>query len=308
MCHAAHMASSPSSGAPLAATDRAPLIALWSARIGWLGFPFGAATLIEPLPDGRFRLGVEIIAWSIWTIGCAALLIPRPQGLAAIRVLVATTGWLVVGYLQSGHALPIAGICTAALGALLLLNRPLADALVDGKSYGSEQRFALRLPPAITWVGYPLAGAGWASLIMGTLSMWSGSSAHGRNIALILGGLLLAAATFRSARVMCERFLVFVPAGCVVADPFQLLDPVLMPGTHLRSVGPTPDTVPAGSLDLRCGASLGALEFCFTEPGRVAAKERFGGVQEVTSLLITPARTVAYMNSARTRRILSAKA
>lgn len=291
--------------------DRAPAIALWVGRAVWVAAPLAAGPMIAALDDAGLRWPVELIGWALWAAGLACLFLPRPAGLAVLRVIVPGLGWSLAALALSGQTISPLVIGAWALLACATLNRPVADALVDGKSYGSERRFALRLPPSIAILGLPLVALSWTGVVVGGFVMLRHGVVPGA--LLLSASALLAFSTLKSVGTISNRFLVFVPAGCVVADPFILFDPVLMPGSYLVSLGSHDDPVAplpedACSLDLRLGATLGSLRVRFTEPGRVAAKARFGGPKDVTEILVTPARTVAFMKTARARRILNARA
>ncbi len=309
MCHADGMSERHDEPSMTKLHARLPILTLWVARAAWLAVPLGASSIIGAVQSDALRVRLEVLAWAIWTMVAAALLLARPLGLTAIRLSIAAGAWLCGALLLRGEPLPLWALALIPV-ALILLSRPLADELINGKSYGSELRFALRLPPAIALIGIPLSGLAWAGIAIGI------NYAFERDLfvaaAVLIPSATVAWLTTPSAHRMSERFLVFVPAGCVVSDPTALLDPVLMPGSHLRSVGSERDAASqlpgVASLDLRAGTVFGALRFRFTRPGRVAAKETLGGVMEVEELLITPARTVAFMDAARTRRVLNAKA
>lgn len=305
------MAQRPASRSEPTNVDRLPVRALWLARAVWVAAPFAAAPMISALSDHGLRTPVEMIGWVVWAVGLASLFLPRPAGLTALRVIVLGLGWGLAALALSGQTISLLTIAAWLALACLTLNRPVADALVDGKSYGSERRFALRLPPSIAFVALPFVALVWTCAVVGALVMFRDAFASGALLLCVCA--LIAFVTLKSTATVSNRFLVFVPAGCVVADPFILSDPVLMPGSYLVSIGSSDDEVaplPEGahSLDLRLGATLGSLRVRFTEPGRVAAKERFGGPKDVTEILVTPARTVAFMKTARARRVLNARA
>ena len=311
MWHAEAMSRPPSSRANPPNVDRIPLIALWVARVSWGVAPLAVGPMIAAVNDRGLRSPLEVLGWVLWACGLAALFVPRPAGLTTMRLIVLGMGWGLGALALSGQPISFLALGAWIALACVTLNRPLADALVDGKSYGSERRFALRLPPAIALVALPTVAMAWSGAIIGGFVMFNHAFASGA--ALLCVCTFVAFITLRSTSTMSNRFLVFVPAGCVVADPFVLLDPVLMPGSHLVSIGAAEDPIAplsedARSRDLRLGAALASIRVRFTEPGRIAAKERFGGVQDVNEILVTPARTVAFMKSARARRLLSARA
>jgi hypothetical protein len=126
----------------------------------------------------------------------------------------------------------------------------------------------------------------------------------------VVGVLALAAglpAAWWGARVLhslARRWLVFVPNGVVVHDPLTLSEPVLLPRTIVRPLGPAP----AGSdaLDLTGGASGLALEVRLTEPVTlvpVARGRRPAEMTDVDALLVTPSRPGRVLTEARRRRL-----
>ena len=140
---------------------------------------------------------------------------------------------------------------------MLASGHDIASAAANALAYGDEQRFPLRVPPAL-FLG-PLPGARLlvaAGVVAPVLLLADGEIVLGV-ISLLIGAALVAVLS-RSLESLSRRWAVLVPAGFVVVDPLTLADPVLFLREHVREVAPEPAAAaPAEILDLRLGAGRG---------------------------------------------------
>lgn len=211
--------------------------------------------------DRPLRVVAGVGLWAAWGVVLVAVLAPRPLGLTAARV-VAPAGLVAAAATAPGTgAGPWALAVAGTLAALVLLLSPaFAHACVNGVTYGDEQRFALRTPPAFLVGPVEVAVlAVAAGIAAGPLLLAAGRWVAGA--VAVAAGWPLAALLARSVHTLARRFAVVVPAGIVVADPLQLPDPVLLPRERVAFLLPAGEVpaVPAELLDLRLGAGRGVL-------------------------------------------------
>jgi hypothetical protein len=213
------------------------------------------------------------------------------------------TGWAAVGADRPGWA--IAGLAVAVAATIAAFAPAVADAFVDGSSYGDERRVALRAPLALVagpvTVAWALAAAG---LVAGPLLLAAERWVVGA-VALLVG-LPLAALVAVRLHALSRRWLVFVPAGVVVHDPITMAEPVLLPRHLLRRIGPASvDAVDRGAVDLTGGALGLAVELRAAEPFPLARRRgrdtvEAGGAEAV---LVTPGRPATTLEIAADRRL-----
>ena len=113
----------------------------------------------------------------------------------------------------------------------------LRPRVAQGAAYGDEERFPLKMPPAIAFAILPVAiliiGAG---VIAGPMLLAAHQWVAGA-IALALGWPL-AFVLGRLVHQLSRRWIVLVPAGVVIADPLTLTDPVLFVRERVQGIGP----------------------------------------------------------------------
>jgi hypothetical protein len=291
-----------------------PLTVLLALRILWFALPVAAVPAIGHGLDGASTAVVvtgATQAWLAWGAGIVGLLVPRSASLTALRLVVPAAPVAAVASLVAGDGVEPAGVIAlgaAGLAAGLLLGVPaIADALVDGSSYGPERRFALRLPAALL-VG-PVEVV-WAALVapvaVGALLLaarqWVGGAV------VLAAGAAAARPAMRALHQLSRRWLVFVTAGVVVHDPLVLTDPVLVPRRAVRGFGPAPVGDEANALDLTGGGLGLVLELELAEPlaFAVAERRRQSRVTDADRVLLTPARPGAVLAEARDRRFPTA--
>ena len=131
----------------------------------------------------------------------------------------------------------VIALAWAALVAAVSLAGATADVMVDGSSYGSERRFALRVPLALL---LGPAEAAWAAvaagLALGPLLLAAQQWLAGV-VALVAGGAV-AFVGARALHQLSRRWVVFVPAGVVLHDPLATKDPTLYPRRSVAGLGP----------------------------------------------------------------------
>jgi hypothetical protein len=196
----------------------------------------------------------------------------------------------------------------ATLAASVLAARPaLAFAAANAVSYGDESRYPLHVPPALFLAPLPLARlALGAAVTAGPLLLADERWVLG-TLALVVG-VPLAVATSRVLHGLSERFVVLVPAGFVVVDPYTLSDPVLCVRERivsLRAAGPAPTPRPE-LVDLRLGASIGTVAVTIDAPAelfRTGRTRRSTVTTRADELWIAPLRRRALLLEAAQRRI-----
>jgi hypothetical protein len=243
-----------------------------------------------------------VLLWSAWAAVIVGLLVPRPASLVGVRVgavaLLPTVLW------ASDSALDwwVAGAHVLVMVTLALV--PLTgEWLVNGTAYGYERRYLLRAPAAV--LAGPILLASFAlpvSAFVGPLLVAARQWVAG-GLAVAVG-VPLAAVLFRALHSMTVRWAVLVPAGLVLKDHLNLLDPVLFRRTDITVLQPAPaDT---DGLDLTAGALGLALELRLREEqhvDRMRPVRRGSEPYEVWKLLFTPTRPNALLADATTRHI-----
>lgn len=281
---------------------------LWALRLAWLAAPLLVGPALGHALDERSS-GVQAVAsglaWGGWVAVLVATLVPRASSLTAIRLGVpgalAVAAWSagLAGADEAGGR----GVVAVAAGAATLavsLAPGVGDAFVNGSSYGSERRFALRCPPllALLAVGaWSLAAAGaTAGPLLLAAERWVAGA-----VALVVG-LPVAAVGARAVHGLSRRWLVLVPSGLVVHDPLARPDSVMAPRPLITHLGPAPEGTEA--LDLTLGAPGLALELVTSEPLPVTVRRgRSLETREATRVLVTPVRPAAVMAEAASRSI-----
>jgi len=279
-----------------------PVRAVWLAQALCLG-PAFAAWLDDASAPVQWVASVG--AWGAWLAVLVATLVPSTLSLTVVRLAGPAAAAAALGALvATGTSAATVVALAAGLVALLVCLAPeTAEVFVDGSSYGDERRMPLRTPAALLAGPAELAWAvAVAGATAGPLLLAAGQWLAGA-LALAVG-LPLAGMAVRSLHALARRWLVFVPAGLVVHDPLALAEPVLLPRSGLRRLGPAP--ADSDALDLTGGAWGLALEARLVAPitvARLAPRRAPVEVGDVTALLVTPARPGRVLAEARRRRI-----
>ncbi len=288
----------------------------------WLLLPFTAGDAFAAALDDRSGTAqwvIGVTAWAVWAAGAVAIAVPRTSSLTVARflvpgALVATIAAAAVattdgpGTGLTGQGLPptgVVGLVCATLAATLVLTALFGDRSINGSSYGAERRFALR-PPASALV---LVTALWlvamAAAAAGPLLLASGSWAVGGIVTVL--GLALGAVIMRRAHILARRWLVLVPAGVVVHDPWMLADSLLVQRANLVDI--VPAAAETTATDLTAGAQGLALEIRLRQPSPIvttAARRTADGSLtapsiDVEAVLVAPTRPGAVMRTLANR-------
>lgn len=284
----------------------------WALRVAWVVLPVAAGpAFADALAETSrpVQLTASLGLWIGWAAVLVAMLVPRATTLTAVRVaapapLAAAVLATVHGPAGSDDAIAL-GIGVAVAAAALL--PAVADLFVDGSSYGTERRFALRTPPSLllgpapaAWVLSVIAPATAALLL--AAKVWVPGAAAA--VVAAVGVRLGVPALHRLSR----RWVVFVPAGLVVHDHLALADAVLLRRPTFARVGPAPaDAIGTGAHDLTLGATGLALELALESPIEIGVVRRSGRRREAmparaARYLVTPLRPGAVLAEARERR------
>jgi hypothetical protein len=271
----------------------------WAFRVIWATLAVGAGPALAESLSTASR-PVQVVAslglWAGWAGVLLASLVPRASSLTVLRLgapapLVATAAAALHDASDRvGDDAVALGLAAAVAGIALLPT--IADAFVDGSSYGAERRFALRTPPSVLLGPAPMAwllavGAPATAALLLAAESWIAGGVLG--VAGAAGIRLGVPALHRLSR----RWLVFVPAGVVVHDRSALPEPVLLPRRTIARLGPA--LAGSDAHDLTLGATGLALELAFTTPVELAA-----GVTAERAL-VAPLRPGAVVAEARDR-------
>jgi hypothetical protein len=247
--------------------------------------------------------------WLVWGVGVVAVLAPRPAGLTFLRVAAPALFVAVVVAAGSGHPSAIAaigGLAASLVVAVLAADSAFAIVSANAVAYGDEQRYPLRVPPALFLGPLPavriLVVAG---VLVGPLLVAGGDYVAGG--AAVIVGFPLAALGGRALHRLSRRWLVLVPAGVVVVDRMSLVENTLFPREHIqlmRSLGG--DESPGAALDLRMGATLGSLLAIFDEPAELVLAARPGRdarTVNAPAIAVAVARRAEVLDGAARRRV-----
>jgi hypothetical protein len=289
-------------------SDRTTRVLTWVVRLLWLVLPFTSGPALADALDGSCS-PVRTVASAGLCLGSAngvvAVLVPRPVGLTALRVL--APGALVASLAASGGGhTSVAGLVVGAALTVLAVTPEVASLFVNGAAYPNERRYPLRAPGPLLLGPVELS---WAVVVLGVCAgpLLLAARQWLLGGAALVVGLPAAWLLVRSLHLLSRRWAVLVPAGLVLHDPMSLRDPVLFPRATIDVVHPAPAWT--DSLDLT-QRSLGlALELLLREkvpmtlvrPGRRAGEEGASA-----RLLFAPARPGAFLAAAAHRRIASA--
>lgn len=271
----------------------------------WLVLPFTAgAALADALDDvdTAVRTLASVGLWAAWGAVVAAVLVPRPVGLTAVRVGAPYAAAATVAAAADGHR-SVAGLSITALATALALTPDIGEVFVNGAAYPNERRHLLRSPGALLLGPLPLAWAiAGAGVVAGPLLLaaerW------------VLGGLATAIGVpagivlLRAMHGLVQRWVVFVPTGVVLHDNLALTDPVLFRRQTVAGLHPAP--ADSDGVDLTQRAPGLALELDLREPANVVLSRpgrRAGEPVTVQRLLFTPTRPGRVLAEAATRRL-----
>ncbi|MBA3655537.1 MAG: hypothetical protein H0W70_15245, partial [Actinobacteria bacterium] len=244
---------------------------VWTGRAAWALLPLAAGPALAGAIEAWSaapRLSVAVALWATWAVGLVACLVPHPAALTTWRVLAPGAVVVVVGAAvgdrPSAMTTAIAAFVALVAGGAAL-SPATASVFVNGPAYPNERRYPLR-PPGVVLVGPAalawlavLGGPTAAMLLLATRRWVAGGIAA-------VAGAAIAAIAGRALHGLSRRWLVFVPAGIVVHDPFTLADPVLFQKAVIDRLGPAPAEGDIERVDLTAGALGLALELRLRQP------------------------------------------
>ena len=285
---------------------------LWAQRVAVVAVALAGADTVGSALSDRSRpvaFALTALAWMIWASAALATAVPHPLGLTTLRVmtpaLAVGMGWSLVASsgARSVGAEVLGGLAlvSAVVVAVLSVSSWVADAFLDGRSYGDERRFSLRIPATLLLGPVPLATVVPSTWMIATVGLLASRSF----VAGIIVGLVGAIVSWRAVRslhTLSSRFVVFVPAGLTIVDPLILADSVLFPRARVVAIGPAPaDT--AGT-DLSQQAPGLALQLDLDTPTSMTVIEGRSSASEVTTrqVIFTPGRPAAVLDEAERRR------
>lgn len=288
---------------------------LWTARVTWVIMPITAGQLAADALAGwsdAVRVTAFGLLWLAWLMGLVALFAPRPAGLTSLRIIApafVVAALVAVSNPRSSALVTTAGVVTVLLAAGFALTRHVARASIDSTSWSNEQRFPLRIPPALLITLIPLAVVVVAAVVVVVPLAYASEAWLLASVVLVVGGVPAALAA-RSLHSLTRRFLVLVPAGFVVSDRLTLVDPVLFPRERIAGIERVdPRSVSlADAVDSRSGSLLATVVTTFTDPATIVLAPRRGAepeMVEVGHILVAPCEPGAFLAAARRHRIPS---
>jgi hypothetical protein len=280
---------------------------IWAMRVAWLALPVATvAVFVAALEQasGPVRWTVTIGLYAGWGGVLLAVLLPRAPGLTMVRIggpaALAAAAWAVIAT-EEVDPTAVAALAWSAGAAAVALAGVTADAFVDGSSYGSERRFALRTPTALLLGPIPLA---WLAVMAGAVAgplllatrQW------------VFGGLALAAGVQlawlggRALHQLSRRWVVFVPAGMVLHDPMTLVDALLFHRRAVISIGPAAAGDAGEATDVSGGAPGLVLEARLRAPIELSPRRESEPVA-AARIRFVPIRGAAVLAEAERRRL-----
>ena len=276
-----------------------------------MSLPFSVGpTLADALASAS--TAVQTVAtfglWAAWALVLLATLAWRPLSLTIVRIgaPASLAAAVAAAIADSPDAL---GVGFAALVTVLALSAQIGEIAVDGASYGNERRFPLRAPGPllfgpvfITWAAV-VASIAVGPLLLAARQWVAGASA-------VVVGAALAWFSGRALHALSRRWIVFVPAGFVVADAMTTLDPYLL-RRHSFAIQAVPLARRLESTDAfdATQRALGsALELTLKEPISITPTVRGDTPSEiitVAAIRISPSRPSAVVAEATKRNFLA---
>ncbi|MEX0663533.1 MAG: hypothetical protein WD598_02035 [Acidimicrobiia bacterium] len=291
---------------------------LWLLRVAWITLPLStgaaASDAIASFDEAARWVGAGLL-FASWGAGAVAVLAPRPVGLTLLRATAPAYALLAIAALVANETDGLEGwgaVAITIVTAVLTSMPDIARAAANGIAYGNEERFPLRVPPALFIGPLPIVRvAVVVGAAAGPLLLADGEIAWGI-VALVLG---LPALVFgaRALHGLSRRWLVLVPAGVVVVDPMTLAEPVLFVRRQVRTLHAADVTVPipGDAADLRLGASLGNVLMDLAEPvelTRIARGRRGTIATRATQLLVAVGSRRSFLETAARRGVTASRA
>ena len=272
----------------------------WVLRAAWLALPFSAGPALEGALDdlsSPVRWVAAVLLWGGWAVGVLAVLLPRPVGLTAVRVLAPAS---LAAAVWAGSPL---GAVVPAVATVVALAPEAGAWFVNGAAYGYERRYLLRVPGPLLLGPVVLA---WALLVAGVVTgplLLAARAWMAGGVAVVVGAPLVVV-LWRALHSLSERWAVLVPAGIVLKDHLALVDPVLFRRVDVEVLQPAPADTDAADLTARApglaveASLVDAYDVLRVEPGRRPPQPG-----KLRRFLFTPTRPGALLADARERRI-----
>ena len=285
-----------------------PFLRLWPLQLLWLTTALALSTAAADALQGRsagLTILVTAVGWIGWTVALVAMLLPRTGSLTVVRALVpgAVVGAGAAASADGAGPVAVAAVALS-LGALIVSLLPwTTDTFVDGSSYGTERRLALRTPLGVA----VLAVATWVVVAIGAtagpLLLAAGRWLPGA--AALVAGWPLAALGVRSLHQLSRRWLVLVPTGLVLHDPLTMPEPQLFLRQTMASLGAAESEASGDDTeDLTAGAAGLVLALELTEPVELLVRTgRDTTLRPVRRVLFSPARPQVLLREGTARRL-----
>ena len=278
----------------------------WLTRLTWILLPVTLGDLLGAAFEERstaVALAGVVLGWGLWSAGLLASLVPQPWALVALRIIAPTAvlAGAIAAPAEAPGLLGWAGIVLAAVSAVAAMSAEVGHEFVNGASYGDEERFPLR-PPAVLYLG-PI-GLVWALTALPLPAAVFAFAARQWLLGAALG-LVGASTAWWGVKVLTRltrRWCVFVPAGVTLVDDMAVVEPTLMRGRDIVSVGPAPADTTA--LDLSAAASGLIVQIDLNGEGEFTPMPQRGGTTEpmsASSVLIAPSRPGRLIRHAHAR-------
>lgn len=281
----------------------------------WLPLPFTLGVgVADAMASSESTLALSGLLWAGWAVVVVAALVPSAVSLTTVRVLAPVAFALALwsAYTAPASLATALGITLAAAVTIVALSAITGDTFVNGSSYGSERRFALRTPGALVLGPVPVT---WL-LTVGVIPAGAVIFASGR---WVVGGVVMALGApttwlgVRRLHRLSQRWVVFVPAGFVLHDRMAMSEALLVPRMLIEHLGPAPANDgrehPAAT-DLTLGARGLVLRVDLREPTSIVFGRARGGPKEPTTdgvaveaVLFSACRPGAVMIEAEARRL-----
>jgi hypothetical protein len=279
----------------------------WIVRGLWLALPvtlgFGGQDALAAQPVA-VRVVALVLAALMWGGGLLALLVPHPIGLTVLRV-VSPAVLLATGIIAASGGVPLWERVLAVVGGVFaiigVLSAETATWCIDGPAYPNESRYALSTPPRFFLITLIICVLTSVSLVVGPVLLAAKRWPIGA--ALVVAGAAVGWFGIRSVHQLSRRFVVFVPAGFVVHDPFAIVDPVLFRRSLVERIGPA--VADTDSLDLTVGAAGVPIEVLLEEKVELAKLSddlKTGEAGRTARFMVSPMRPGAVLKEATARK------
>jgi hypothetical protein len=280
----------------------------WLAAALWATLPVACGPALGAAlhgVSGPVRAVAAVGLWTGWVVALVALLVRSTVSLTVSRLVVpgAPLACVVASFAGASAIAAAVAVAFALTAAIVAFTATTGEAFVQGSAYGDERRLPLR-PPASLLLVLPLL---WCLLAAAAVAGPLLLAAHQWVAGAVVSALALAAAVLLAPRFhrLTRRWLVFVPAGLVLHDPYLLAQSAMFPAADVADML----LAPAGTeaLDLTGGAFGLAVEVRLAETGTLVVagtlKHRQGRGVHVRSFLCSPSRPGRALTVADQRRL-----